>query len=268
MSTGRVKPGDRFGKLIVDRSVRDSDKQYEEMWICLCDCGGKTLASTRDLLRGDHRTCGCSKSKVGRKFGRLLVLEAVGHTEQGRIQYRCKCDCGNEIITHNVGDCKTNCGCISSELRKISATIHGDSKTRLHRIWRLIINRCNNSKTKRFHNYGGRGISICDEWTLPKGQGYINFKEWSMNKGYEDHLTIDRIDNDGNYEPGNCRWTTTQIQARNTSYNVYIKDKIVTDWAKLYQVTTALIYKKRKLNWSEDQLYRFIISKPLRKKIK
>lgn len=122
-----------------------------------------------------------------------------------------RCFCGEEFTARlyqiNSGWQKS-CGCI----RGRKNVTHGLSKDRLYNIWKNMLYRCNNSKYKYYHNYGGRGISVCSEWQ----DDYATFKEWSLANGYSDNLSIDRINVDGNYEPSNCRWTTATVQNRNT----------------------------------------------------
>ncbi len=96
---------------------------------------------------------------------------------------------------------------------KIHKTTHGETKTRLYRIWRGMKSRCYNRKFKPYPRYDGRGITICDEWR----NSYESFREWTLSHGYADNLTLDRIDNDGNFEPSNCRWVTNKVQSNNTS---------------------------------------------------
>lgn len=92
---------------------------------------------------------------------------------------------------------------------------HGKKNTRLYRIWLQMKNRCFNIRTNRYKDYGGRGITVCDEWK----NDFTKFYDWSILNGYQENLTIDRIDNDGNYEPSNCRWVTVKIQNRNSRSN-------------------------------------------------
>lgn len=149
----------------------------------------------------------------GEKVGRLLVVERSG-TIGKHPAWLCKCDCGN--VTTVRGDHLRNklirsCGCLEEENRNNGAnTKHGGAKTRLYRIWSGMLKRCNNKNCHAYENYGGRGIMVCDAWS-----DFSTFREWALNNGYSDALSIDRIDNDGNYEPGNCRWTTAKAQANN-----------------------------------------------------
>ena len=122
--------------------------------------------------------------------------------------------CGNEFkaqVRYINSGAIISCGCYNKQLVKDRNTEHGLKNTRLYKIWRNIKNRTLNPNYTYFHNYGGRGITICDEWK----NDFMSFYNWALSNGYSDKLSIDRIDNDGNYYPENCRWTTKIIQARN-----------------------------------------------------
>jgi hypothetical protein len=172
------------------------------------------------------------KDLTGVQFHRLIVQEQAGRDKHGKILWKCKCVCGGETITlgrHLVnGHCKS-CGCLNLEAKIQNAKYHGLS-TESHRaytIWKGMIARCYNDRHKSFADYGGRGISICPEWA-DKETGYPNFLKWALGNGYSDNLTIDRIDNNGNYEPSNCRWVDWAVQANNRRKPTAVKNQYGT----------------------------------------
>ncbi len=159
---------------------------------------------------------------AGRKFNRLVAISRAknrGH----HTYWTCRCDCGNIVDVEASlllsGRIKS-CGCYKLEndkrLRE-ERTIHGMSDTRLFHIWEDMIRRCESKNRKSYQHYGGRGIKVCEEW-----HSFIPFMEWSMQNGYEENLSIDRIENDGNYCPENCRWVTHKEQCNNTRRNQWV----------------------------------------------
>lgn len=130
---------------------------------------------------------------------------------------------------------------------------HGLRHTRLSGIWRGIKTRCNNPNHRSYKNYGARGIKICDEW-----KEFLPFYEWAMANGYEEHLTIDRIDVNGDYEPSNCRWVTMQTQLNNTRVNRYVticgETHTMSEWARKFGISYYLMRYRLSLNLSEEEL--------------
>lgn len=175
---------------------------------------------------------------TGKRFGRLTAIKENGRTKSGSKLWLCQCDCG-KTVTVSQGNLKigqtVSCGCIMQK--------HGESRTRLYSIWRHIKTRCTNKNDKDYEYYGGKGICFCEEWN-----DYENFRDWAIANGYNDALTIDRINPDKDYEPSNCRWiTAVENSARVTHIKsahfleVDGKVKNKTQWAKEIGATQAII---------------------------
>ena len=155
--------------------------------------------------------------KKGTVFGRLAIVKEVKKQRNER-RFLCKCSCGNqkEISLVQLTTSKTkSCGCYRKEFNSKKYKTHCASKTRLYGRWCLMRGRCSNPKNNRYHYYGGRGISVCDEWSK-----FETFKEWALKTGYDRNLTLERNDVNGNYEPENCRWATQADQTRNARSNI------------------------------------------------
>lgn len=172
----------------------------------------------------------------GKRFSRLTVIERDHTNGRGEIVWKCQCDCGNiTYVTSNylVSGHTKSCGCLVAEKTREANTTHGLSHTKLTRTYANMITRCYNPKYKYYSSYGGRGISVCSEWTGI--DGIVNFIQWSLANGYKDDLTLDRIDVNGNYSPNNCRWATMKQQqnnrTNNTRYEYNGEVKTMSEWA-------------------------------------
>lgn len=207
---------------------------------------------------------------IGQRFGKLTVIEeAEPHIAPSGRKFRmmlCKCDCGNTTIAYfcNLRNGTTvSCGCynrkklndVNSKYEKYNIDIqHNKSDARLYRIHQGMKSRCYNKNNPKYEIYGNRGISICEEWL--GSDGFINFYNWAVNNGYSDKLSIDRINNDGNYEPSNCRWATQEQQMNNRSINNVIDYNgtilTATQWAKVIGVDEHTILRRLYNNYSED----------------
>lgn len=182
-----------------------------------------------NLRKGLTLSCGCLNTydigketfvdRSGVRYGRLVAIKRVG-TKHGEATWLCKCDCGNEVVVIG-GNLTTgttkSCGCLQREngVAVGHMTIHGGTKTRLHSVWAGMMARCYTKSSISYHNYGARGIAVCDEW-----HDFAVFRDWAISAGYDPDAprgkcTIDRIDNDGNYCPENCRWVDMKTQRHN-----------------------------------------------------
>ena len=166
---------------------------------------------------------------TGMVFGRLTVLREAEKKKPGVYLWECECSCENH--THVIvegsnlknGNTKS-CGCLHREAvvaRNKAGRNHEEKYDRLYRIWKAMQHRCYSENDEHYHHYGGKGIVICDEWL----SDFDNFVNWSINNGYNDTLTIDRVDSNKNYCPENCRWITQKEQTNNTSRNKYLEYK-------------------------------------------
>jgi hypothetical protein len=215
--------GKRFGKLAVTGFSHIS-KDGQACWECECDCGKVTIVRGGSLRRGDSKTCGCSwqysKRRIdlaGKRFGRLVAVEHRRHDKYTSAYWLCRCDCGEEVVVAG-GSLKRglskSCGCLREILGGVLSVTHGDTKEgkfpKEYQAWNGMKMRCYNAKTKRFKDYGGRGIRVCGRWK----DSYQNFLA-DVGRAPSPEYSIDRIDNNGNYEPGNVRWATRSQQMKN-----------------------------------------------------
>lgn len=178
---------------------------------------------------------GVPKDIKGKKYGRLLVLSIAGRDKFRKVTWNCLCDCGNSVV---VAGCSlrsgttSSCGCY----QKIACVTHGGYKSKEYKSWAEMLSRCNNPNTTAYHNYGGRGIRVCERWA----NSFATFLADMGPKPSPSH-SIDRINNEGDYFPGNCRWATKKEQDTNRRqtrlYTLYGKTMCLKDWAKYARIT-------------------------------
>lgn len=203
--------GQRFGKLVVLKRLENLPNGKAN-WECSCDCGGKTTSDTSMLNSGHKVSCGCAAffDLTGRRFGMLLVIERALCNQKEKVLWRCLCDCGKETTSTSANlrrGLSASCGCVRTK--------HHGKGTLLYRIWSGMKSRCYNPKIDCWKRYGGRGISMCEEWK----NDFAIFRSWALANGYKPGLSIDRKENDGNYTPENCQWLTVSENSKKARKN-------------------------------------------------
>lgn len=213
---------------------------------------------------------------TGQRFGKLLVIEMADKSKwkvssnKKRVSWICKCDCGNEVIYSTPHLCyygMKSCGCLSKEKQ------HFACKSPIHKTWDSMLRRCYNKNRKQYYLYGGRGIKVCDDWLGSNPKGFSNFYSWAVNNGYKEDIlpsgknkwTLDRIDNDKDYSPENCRWITNEEQQKNKrmykefEYNNEIKTML--SWCKQYNLVWTEYYKLLKIGYDNKTILDYISGK-------
>lgn len=220
--------GQTFGRLTVIERV-ENNKAGRVCWKCRCTCGNEVIVTGHDLKNGDTKSCSCLnkekiserslKNLVGMTFGRLTVIERAGSDKHKNALWRCRCTCGNEIFVVSqklLSGHTQSCNCLNREINSKRLTKHGKSSTKIYRTWCGIKNRCFDSTCEHYDCYGGRGVTIYDEWLdFQNFYDYVSQLEHFEEPGY----SLDRIDNNGNYAPGNIRWANQKTQQRNKRTN-------------------------------------------------
>lgn len=202
------------------------------------------------------------KDLTGQRFNKLTVIKFSHFDKKKNSYWLCKCDCGNEKVVrrcHLIRGGVQSCGCVVYEGRgtyKNGWRTHGlwSKNKRLCKIWNCMLDRCLNDKNEHYKYYGGRGISICKEWK----ESFESFIEWALNNGYQDNLSIDRIDVNGNYCPENCRWATQEEQANNKNSNIFItykgKTMTSTQWSKETGLSRGMIEGRYHRGWKPEDI--------------
>lgn len=239
--------GTKFNKLTVICENGRTPK-YEVLWKCKCECGNEITVPGSNLKTGNTKSCGCITRKidlVGQKFSRLTVVDFYINNNEYKTNaaiWTCVCDCGNlvNVIGQNLRNGITkSCGCLNKELK----TTHGMFDSAEYKVWQGMQQRCNNDNDHSYCNYGGRGITVCERWL----HSFENFLSDMGFKPSSEH-SIDRIDNNGNYEPGNCRWATKEEQANNRRNNVMCiyngKEYTASQLAREYGININTFYSR------------------------
>jgi len=193
---------------------------------------------------------------TGQRFGKWTVLERVSNSAGRQAKWHCKCDCGHQAIvlgyTLRYGS-SHGCRFCGRKGRKPGFK-HGLYGTKLYIVWKNMIDRCENRNNIFYKYYGARGIKVCPEWR----KDVVAFYNWAISNGYKEGLSIDRIDNNGNYEPWNCRFVTRKTQCRNYRRNRRLKignkTKLVCEWAEQAGIKTDVLNSRIKRGVSEDRL--------------
>ena len=260
MSKAEDLRGRRFGKLtVIERAPNyiSPSGRASTMWKCKCDCGTVLSIRSSHLKEGKSKSCGCNGGKliniIGHKFGKLVVVEKINDKNQ-RVKYKCKCNCGNIVLvdSYNLRHGIANpCDCSQKKQNGVynAAYKHGGSKTRLYSIWQGMLNRCRNPNVNRYDHYGGRGISVCNDWN-----DFVAFQNWALSNGYSAELSIDRIDVNGDYCPENCRWVDTQTQSNNKTTSRIIEFNgechNVAEWSIITGINRGTIQSRLQRGWS------------------
>ena len=189
--------------------------------------------------------------KVGDTFNCLTIEKLYSNR-----RCDCKCVCGNHVNNLKIRQLQSgnnkSCGCYNRKLTSERNYVHGESKTRLYKIWQGIKKRCLNKNSRRYCDYGGRGITICEEWLE-----WSNFKNWAIANGYDDNLSIERIDYNKGYNPENCTWISLPEQSKNRRSCHWItfnnKTMDLTDWAKEVGLSRNCLNSRLRIGWSIEK---------------
>lgn len=194
--------------------------------------------------------------KSGDRFERWLVLEEAGKDKHGNILWKCKCDCGtirNVTASALSKGASKSCGCLQKETASILFREHGFSRSKFSATYSNMIQRCFNPNHPKYNTYGLRGITVCKEWR----EHPVSFYNWASSSNYEEGLSLDRIDNDGNYEPSNCHWVTIKAQQNNMRSNHYItykgETKSISQWAVTLGLHPTTLTHRLKNGWTEEE---------------
>lgn len=241
--------------------LKKSGKQAR--YVCRCECGTIFTCDKSNIVHERSYSCGCKKRLYNDftncRFGRLIALKPMGLNQHKEMTWLCKCDCGNETTT-NAYSLKSgmtkSCGCLkhSKRVNAMRNTLPWYDK--INMAYGNMKTRCYNPKYSLYEGYGGRGITVCDEWR----NDFKAFYDWAIQNGFNENLTLDRKDNDGNYEPSNCRWVDDIVQSNNRRSNKILTIDGVSDtmanWSRNSGTKYSNIQSRLKNGYSDhDAVY-------------
>lgn len=245
--------GKKFGRLTPIKKV--GKKGSNNIWECLCDCGNIKQIMCTSLILGNTKSCGClikearinkREEMAGKTFGNIIVLNNLPR-KNGKSHVWGKCICGVEKIfktDHLKSGATQSCGCIGAKNRALSKIKHNLSGNKLYFVWASMMVRCYKKTFPDYHNYGGRGIKVCEEWMTV--ENFIS----DMQEGYAKGLQLDRIDNNSDYSKMNCKWSTRKENNRNKRNNVMIEiDGIIltmVEWSEKENIKYSTIRNRKR----------------------
>jgi len=261
--------GQRFGRLVATRDA-GSAKHGQSLWECRCDCGQFKTCNGNNLKRGVTRSCGCLAREMsrarhvqditGKTFGRLTAVRPTGEKKVRTTLWLCRCECGSDHVASvanlNKGHTRS-CGCFKRDTTRKRATTHGRHKSPEWQAWAGMRRRCSNPADAYYAYYGGRGIKVDPRWD--------SFEPFFADMGERPSSSheLDRIDTDGPYSPGNCRWTTRKQNARNRRNNRVIEiggvKRTLAEWAERSGLLGSAISARIRAGWTPERA----ISEPI-----
>lgn len=273
----RYKIQDYLGKTINYLKVIGENehlaKDGSRQWDFQCVCGNVVTTTPYLVISGHRKSCGCMRYKnikrkqekpraartdvesfIGRKNNHLTVIGFDKPDGKGRLRLKCQCDCGNVVYVlpyQFENGAVQSCGCIRGEKRRT----HGLSKNPLYGEWFQMVNRCYNTNADNYERYGGRGITVCDEWR----NSPVEFVKWvEDNGGKPKGMSLDRIDNDGPYAPWNCRWATSEVQQCNRRANIRLtykgETKCLSEWSRITGICHETLRNRYLYGWTPERI--------------
>ena len=268
--------GKKYGMLTVI-GASPKTHRYSNKFDFQCECGNIISESPGRVLSGHKKSCGMCrkrntsyeveqkvKDSIGTKIGKLKIIGVSHNPNSGLTFAQCKCDCGNvvDVLPYQLfRNDRKSCGCLKRNNKMLANNDStssgnyqdGQAMHPLYGLWKMMLSRCEDPKANHYDRYGGRGIKVCDEW-----HDFWEFAKWSNSVGGRpEGYTLDRIDNDGNYEPSNCRWANWKTQTSNKSSNRFIvyngKSQTIQQWSLELGINRQTLTNRINRGWSIER---------------